>query len=370
MRLKGEKLKILLISPLPPPAGGIATWTKLFINSEIAKEHNVDLINSAIKGKRINKLEKKFIVDEIKRVASIYLKVRKFLKDDYDIVHINCAGSTLGMIRDYVCAKKAKKTTAKVVFHFHCDTKFMIKGKFPEFIFRKICHKADQILCLNQSSQEYIKYKTTKESIKIPNFIDFDNRKFIREEISSQITNIIFVGHVMKSKGCADIISIAEKLPDINFKLIGKVAEEFKMLPKLKNIQYCGEISKEEVLNNMQSADLLLFPTYTEGFPNVVLEAMACGLPIITTPVGAIPEMLEDKGGVLVDVGDINGYITAINTLQEKKLRISMSLWNQEKVFKSYTTKIAMETIFSEYAKISRNQINNYYKEQPMNLKI
>ncbi|MFF5396695.1 glycosyltransferase family 4 protein [Peribacillus butanolivorans] len=347
-----EKLKILLITPLPPPAGGIATWTKLFINSDQAKKNVVDVINTSIRGKRIYNIGKKSIIDEIKRAASIYLTTRKQLNKGYDIVHINSSCSKFGMIRDYICIKKAKNTKTKIVVHLHCDTSYMVKGKFSEFIFRKICNIADKIFCLNESSNKHIKLISNKKSIMIPNFIDMEKMNPYQNNVSDNMKNIIYVGHVIKSKGCIDIISVAKKMPDLNFKLIGKVSEEIKNIPTPENIQCFGEISKEEVLKQMQSGDLLLFPTYTEGFPNVVLESMACGLPIISTPVGAIPEMIEELGGIIIDVGNIDGFVKAIEGLQDKEIRKQMSIWNKEKVKKTYTLDLVSNQIFKEYSNI------------------
>lgn len=347
-----KNMKVLLISPLPSPAGGIATWTKLFIHSDQANQNVVDVVNTAIIGERVNNYEKKRLIEEFKRTISIYLETGKKLKNNYDIVHINSSGSTLGMMRDYMCLKKVKKSNLKVVVHFHCDTKFMVKSKFSKFIFRAICHSADQIFCLNQSSEKHIKSISNKIGRKIPNFIDLKNIDCTQKGISNKIKNVIFVGHVSKSKGCLDIISIAQKIPDINFKLIGKQNEEFKSVPKPQNIQYYGEVSKEEVINQMLSADLLLFPTYTEGFPNVILEAMASGLPIISTPVGAIPEIIEDKGGKIIEVGNIDCFIEAIEELQEPATRREMSIWNREKVEKTYALDLVMKQIFEEYSSI------------------
>lgn len=349
--LRDDKIiKVLLISPLPSPAGGIATWTKLFINSKQANKNVVKVVNTAIIGKRINQLEKIHLIGECKRTIAIYLDVKKKLKKNYDIVHINSSGSTLGMIRDYICMRMAKES--KIVVHFHCDTSYMIKGKFSRFIFKEICSSANQIFCLNQSSEQHIKRISNKKVVNIPNFIELKNIDFNQNEISDRIKNIIFVGHVIKSKGCMDIIKIAEKMPNIMFKLIGKVSEEIKSIPKPSNIHYFGEVSKEEVINQMLSSDLLLFPTYTEGFPNVILEAMASGLPIISTPVGAIPEIIEDKGGKIIEVGNIEGFIKAIEDLKEINIRNEMSIWNREKVKKTYALDLVMKQIFKEYSNI------------------
>ena len=126
-------------------------------------------------------------------------------------------------------------------------------------------------------------------------------------------------------------------------------SEEFKSISKPRNIQCCGEVSKEEVIKHMLSADLLLFPTYTEGFPNVILEAMVSGLPIISTPVGAIPEIIEDKGGKIIEVGNIEGFIKAIEELQEPEVRMEISNWSREKVKKTYALELVMKQIFMEY---------------------
>lgn len=75
-----DKLRILLISPLPPPAGGIATWTKLFINSSQSKRHVVDVVNTSIIGERGNVFWKKNLLNELKRNILIFYEAKSKIK--------------------------------------------------------------------------------------------------------------------------------------------------------------------------------------------------------------------------------------------------------------------------------------------------
>lgn len=347
-------MRILLISPLPPPAGGIATWTKLYIESNVAKENKIDVVNTSIIGNRVKNFDKRNMPDEIKRTRKIWQQLKSALiVNEYDVVHINISCSKFGLARDYLYARVIKKKKVKIVIHCHCDTKYMVKGIMVEYFFKRICSIADKIFCLNTSSQNHIGEIANKESIIIPNFFEEkDMNNICEKNITNEVKNIIYVGHIVKLKGCIDILSVARQMLNINFKMIGYLSDEIKSIPISDNVEFLGEISKEEVLKQMIQYDLLLFPSHTEGFPNTILEAMACGLPIIATPVGAIPDILEDNGGLLVNIGDVEGMIKAINILHNSTLRQQMSKWNKEKVKKAYSVDVVMKKIFEEYARI------------------
>lgn len=347
-------MKILLVSPLPPPAGGIATWTKLYINSKKVKDNSLIVVNTAVKGSRIDNFVKRSIKAEVRRTLDIYKKIKRYTgHDEFDVVHFNTSCSKLGMIRDYICAKEAKGKGGKLILQCHCDTSYMVQGRIAEYFFEKLCNISDRILCLNRSSRKHIKSVSGKDSVIIPNFIELKSLNIMPEKIISEvIKTIIYVGHITKSKGCSDIISVAKKLPTVTFKLIGYLSDEIKEIPISDNIEYLGEVSKDEVINQMLKADLLLFPSYSEGFPNVVLEAMACGLPIVATPVGAIPDMVKDSGGILVDVGDIEGMVQAIENLQDRQTRLKVSRCNKERVTKEYTVDTVINQIFIQYSQV------------------
>lgn len=256
-----------------------------------------------------------------------------------------------GLLRDYICVKKAKRKNINTIIHFHCDVSYMIKSKLQKVFLKKIIKKANKIFVLNNASMDYInKISNNKKIYKVPNYI---NEKSIPEEsidIRREAKRIIYVGRVCKEKGCDNIINIAKLVPTIEFIIIGKLSEEFENIELPENVVMTGEISNEEVLEQMRQSDIFIFPTHSEGFPCALLEAMAIGLPIITTPVGAIPDMLEDKGGVYCQVGNEEQYIEQINNLiLDRKKRLEMSEWNKKKVMNSYLQNKVINDIFKIY---------------------
>lgn len=346
-------MKILLLSPLPPPAGGIASWTQRYLQIVPSEENDVCIVNTAIIGRRVNQLSKISFIDEFKRTVAIIKKLKKELKNNRpNVVHLNTACSSKGLIREFLCGYIIKKNRVKLLIHCRCDVTYKVNNSLTEFFFKKLICQADSIITLNVASQNFIIDNYGKHSEIIPNFIS--NHKLFDldsvNKIKPSIFTIIYVGHITKMKGCDLILKVAGYFPHINFIMIGYVSEEIKQINKPDNVLFMGEISQEQVIDEMKKADLFLFPTLTEGFPYALLEAMACGLPVITTNVGAIPDMIENKGGIIVNPGDADSIIAAIKSLEyDKNRREMMSLWNMQKVSNYYTEEKVMNKLFKIY---------------------
>jgi glycosyltransferase involved in cell wall biosynthesis len=98
--------------------------------------------------------------------------------------------------------------------------------------------------------------------------------------------------------------------------MVGPVNEELKAIATAlglsKHIQWIGEIAYAEVASQMQTSDALLLFSRYENQPCVILEALCCGLPVLSTNVGGIAEVLNDSNGVLVETEDTNAMAAAI----------------------------------------------------------
>ena len=141
------------------------------------------------------------------------------------------------------------------------------------------------------------------------------------------------MGRLEKRKGIYDIIEAAKyiKNPDVIINLYGDGnPEEFQKLVMDNNlqekVQIKGWISGDKKNEIFQASDVLILPSYSEGLPMSILEAMAVGLPIISTPVGGIPEAVEDGvNGFLIQPGDYKALAEKIDILaNDKQLREQM----------------------------------------------
>ena len=154
-----KDLKILLVSPLPPPAGGISSWTEQYIDWAKKNNFSVVIVNKAVIGKRAENITKKTrISDEIKRTKFIIKELRmKINQFKPQIIHLNTPCGKFGIIRDFLCAQIAKKSDAKLIVHYHCNIKDQVDSSIvSRFFLRQLANIADLNLVLNNSSKQYL----------------------------------------------------------------------------------------------------------------------------------------------------------------------------------------------------------------------
>lgn len=167
----------------------------------------------------------------------------------------------------------------------------------------------------------------------IYNGIDTQRFRPIDEVDRDRPLRVLFVGNPTRRKGFHLLAEFAEQLPDgVELAFTSGLRDEVVKTAH-KRLVSLGHVSYSEMHRLYQNADILLFPAYREGFGLCVAEAMASGLPVVSTNCSAIPELIDDeRGGYLVSLGDISSLLERTRRLlTNEELRREMGAWNRAK---------------------------------------
>lgn len=362
-----KKLKVLYCIQLPPPVHGVTTVNKFIWESE--------LINKRI-DKRIIKIDYASSLEDIDKFS--FGKVLKFIKISLKVIYqtifwrpkymyLTIPPVGVGFIRDSFLIQIAKLTGIIPVLHLHgigiqnrVKTKtlrnyyrFVLKGCEIIHLSKGLINQELQPLGLNSA-----KYHEVENGVGDFKEIPVHQRTGKR---------ILFLSNLVQSKGILVTIdafsSVTKKFPDVELIVVGgRVSEEDdrKIAEKLKErggkgIKFKGAVYGDEKFQLMQQCDLFILPTFNDTFPLVILEAMQAGLPIISSRVGAIPEIVEEgKNGFIIESGDTSGLIEKIELLLENdEVRFRMGEESRKRFLEKYTLRKfeeRMEKLFSAFS--------------------
>ncbi len=176
-----------------------------------------------------------------------------------------------------------------------------------------ILNKADKVLCLSKGSyNELISFGMNKEKVEVFKYwVNLDvfkllNKESLRKElgIENKFT-VLFVGRLIEKKGVRILCDVAQSLSQINFVFVGTGPEDEYLKKEEKengNIKFVGPIKNTLLYKYYNSADIFCIPSqYEEGFGRVVMEAVACGLPVVGSNKGGIPEALDSSVSILIE---------------------------------------------------------------------
>jgi glycosyltransferase involved in cell wall biosynthesis len=289
-----------------------------------------------------------------------------------DIVHINTA-SYWSFWENAFYLLVSRALFRKTVFHVHGGRfKEFYKNSncFSKFLIRKTLSLTDKVIVLSPSWGKFLESLLPKNRIAVvENFVDLSQfHKYIRKyDIAKHPITVLFVGGPgAKEKGLYDIINsiplVLEQYRNILFVFVAcSSINELRTFSEKEEMashtRLLGYLHGDEKLKIFFESDIFILPSYGEGLPITILEAMAAGLPVIATSVGAIPEVIEDgKNGFLTEVGDYVGLAKKILKLaRDMKLRQEMGKNNLKKIERQYNKDLVVSKLSAEYEKLLGN---------------
>jgi glycosyltransferase involved in cell wall biosynthesis len=132
----------------------------------------------------------------------------------------------------------------------------------------------------------------------------------------------LYAGQVSIRKGIPVLMEAWKQaaLRDAELHLVGSWLLADRIRNELPaNVRYSSACSRQELLEHYQSADVFLFPSFFEGFALVLLEAMACGLPLLASDATGAPDIIEFDNGKVLSAGDIEAWTEALREISAKR---------------------------------------------------
>ena len=335
MRKERKKTpKILICCPALNLKGGVSSYYRKI--KKYLTDTNISFIE-------IGGYQRKGINLFFSIIKEPYLFLKKIISYNPDIVLLNPSLKSRAIIRNMFFLLLSKLFNCKVIIFwrgFNLEIANKIKKNFFFLkIFVFIFNMADLTLVLSSEFREILRqiginHLIITTTTVIDSFLLSNLRK---EEKKEKDYKLVFMSRLEKEKGIYEAVKsffiLSKKYDNIEFHILGDGPEE-EYVKKIslvnKNIKYHGYIDGKEKYEILKGCDIFVFPSYTEGMPNAVLEAMACGLVVITTPVGGLKDFfIPGKHGFFVKKHSYEQIVQSVEKIiKNKHLRKKIAQYN------------------------------------------
>lgn len=344
-------MKVITCAPLPPPHGGIANWYAVLCAE--AQRRNFTFLNIDTSPKKSvdgRSLFYRIFVQGF-RMLGQFREMKRLIKQhpDVDAAHITTSGQ-LALVRDIALMKLLKKNNIRSVYHLHFGAvPDMFESKNLDYkILCKAMSLASEVIAIDPKTYEIISGVLGDEHVHyIPNPVDA-----VDVEANDDSRRILFLGNVLSSKGVDELLeawgSIAGDYPDWKLTIAGFCEDKYKTYLErrysMKQVEWLGFVEHEKAMELLSNSDFLVLPSYIEGFPNVVLEAMMRQKAVVATDVGAVSDALSGDCGIIIRPKSVEDIKNAMEQLiNDPQCRKQMGENGRRRATELYETSSVMD---------------------------
>jgi len=354
-----ERRSVLHIAPSVDVMGGISAVLRYLRGSSLARSFRLLFVASHKDGSK----PFKFAVALLGLFQTLVILSSRRV----DIVHIHC-GDFPSPKRKYFYFRLVRFFGPKIIIHLHgalfleqyAQISPSWKGRMRHFF-----ESADLVLCLSQSWAASVRElfpgarrAVVQNGIPLPVLGLAPTPAPASASAQEKLVRVTFLGLIGARKGVFDLLEACEVLIGQGMPIrlaIGGNGEVERLLHEIAplgaNIKYLGWIAGDAKERLLRETDIFVLPSYGEGLPMSVLEAMSYAVPVITTTVGGLPELIRDgESGFLVEPGQRNQLVDRLGRLVcDAELRRSMGTAGRRTVERSHGIETMVHQVSAAY---------------------
>jgi len=351
---RSDRPRVIVVGPSPPPFNGMSVATQLILGN---LQQNLEIFHLDTADRRglqnVGKLEFTNIVLALLHGGKFLISLATFRPD---LVYVPISQSRLPFLRDCLFLIPAKLLGRRTVVHLHGSDFRSFYESQPGWL-RALVRFAiggnGRAIVLGDRLIGMFQEILPASSISVvPNGIPDLFEGVVTRKAGKP--TVLFLSTLMKEKGVLDLVqavpSVAERFPDCQFTFAGEwlreeekqEAERFLRQHQLQGqVEFCGPVGPAAKKELLERASIFVLPSYHEGQPFAILEALCASLPVVATDVGCVTDLVRDKqNGFIVDCGSPASLADRIaKLLSDARLRERMGAESRAVFLAQHTEK-------------------------------
>jgi glycosyltransferase involved in cell wall biosynthesis len=365
-------MKLLLVAHIGYPWGGISQRYSDLLNSQLAQKVELTFFESSPNKKEFSTTGSFNLLNTIGFLDVCFKFIKVLLRVKPRIVHV-ASSFGFSFLKHSMIILIAKLYGCKVILAPHCSISVFIPRSRINLQWMKfILNLCNGMIVLSSEWLRITEIAPKTSIILLRNSINLEPYRTppnVKKE-PGETPRILYLGHIGAEKGIIDLIHAVNILKEkgksgFEVRVYGEdsrpgsednAKELVKSLHIENNILFFKPIFGDKKVEALQRADIFVLPSYHEGLPISIIEAMAAGIPVIATQVGGIPDLIDDSiNGILINPGAPQELADAMITmLDNKDLRHQYGVEAKKKAFQNHDVEAYVMRLLNFYDEIGR----------------